>query len=130
MRRVGQNLLRATAVEPPTLPVPPSIRTLEVSTFSGSWTLSILVVAIFGWTFSLAEATARFLAMPAFNCRQNLAIFVFSSPLCCFPQFISLLSLVIMWACFAHSLLTTCPHLLSLLISELFIYLFVFFFQL
>lgn len=75
MRRWGQSVCRARAVEPPTLPVPPSIRILESFTFSGSWTLSMLVLLLRS-PFSLAEAIARFLAMPAFNCRQNLAIFL------------------------------------------------------
>lgn len=73
MRRSGQNLDSAMAVEPPTLPVPPIIRILEFFTFSGSSTLSNF--ALFFPSPVVAIVIARFPLMPAqFNCRQNLAI--------------------------------------------------------
>lgn len=109
MRRSGQKSERATAVEPPTLPVPPNIRILEFFTLSGRSTLSILLVLL-GLTLSPAEAMARFGATPAFNCKQNIAMFCVSDVLFFFfffpPHFISL-SLLMMWASRYHQTLPT-----------------------
>lgn len=68
--RLGHNLERAMAVEPPTLPVPPRIKTLEFWTFSGSWTV-LLVFSVVLIVFPLGIARLFF---TIFKCIHSWAI--------------------------------------------------------